>query len=59
VGVGRVEVSKWKQSFRGTMFLVEVRCSGAGVGLGGRGWRGEVIWVGRVGGGRFDETKVV
>ncbi len=41
------------------MFIVEVGCSGAGVDVGGRGWRREVIWVGRVGGGRFYESEVV
>ena len=41
------------------MFINEVWCSGANVGVRDRGWEGEVVWIGKMGGGRSDETEVV
>ena len=41
------------------MFINEVGCSGTGVGVRSRKWEGEEVWVGKTGGGRFDETEVV
>ena len=38
---------------------MEVGFSGAGVGLGDRRCRGEVVWVSRGGGGGFCETEVM
>jgi hypothetical protein len=58
-GVGGVDAQKLAEEILGELFGTEIGCSGERVGLGGRRWRRDVIWVGRVGGGRFDETEVV
>ena len=53
-GVGGVDAQKLAEEILGDLFGTEIGCSDERVGLGGRRWRREVIWVGRVGGGRFD-----